>query len=137
MEVDLAELLPDLGIFRVDLHIDQSDPMVAMSRERQLRSFELVRKLIQSDYAFTDKDGARDFFTRITGLYKNLNYAREGSPDHERLTKEIDELRSELAGLQAQLDYLMARQADDAIDTSGPLGSTMGNHSSSTSILER
>ena len=37
-------------------------------------------------------DEARDFFTRITGSYKNLNYSPEGSPEYQRYRQEILEL---------------------------------------------
>ena len=43
-----------------------------------------------SDYAFEDKAQARDFFTRLTGLFKNFNYAAEGSSEYIQLQAEID-----------------------------------------------
>jgi hypothetical protein len=42
-----------------------------------------------------DKPVVRDLFTRLTGLLKNFNYAREVSPDCQRY---LDGIRS-LAGL--------------------------------------
>lgn len=47
---------------------------------------------MRSEYRFRDKGEARDFFTRITGAYKNLNYSPEGSQDYERYRQEILEL---------------------------------------------
>jgi V/A-type H+-transporting ATPase subunit A len=38
-----------------------------------------------------DKPVVREFFTRLTGLFKNFNYAREDSPDYQRY---LDEIRS-------------------------------------------
>ncbi len=64
--------------------VDASTP-----RERQVESFELVKQLIDAEYNFKDRDAAREFFTRITGLYKNWNYAAPDSPDHERYQGEI------------------------------------------------
>jgi V/A-type H+-transporting ATPase subunit A len=64
----------------------------SMSLERQLESFQLLKGLIDREYRFSDKDEARDFFTRITGAYKNLNYSPEGSQDYERYRQEIVEL---------------------------------------------
>jgi hypothetical protein len=32
-----------------------------------------AKGLISRDNAFRDKDAARDFYTRLIGLYKNLN----------------------------------------------------------------
>jgi len=61
----------------------------SMSLERQLESFQLLKGLIDREYQFGDKDEARDFFTRITGAYKNLNYSPEESPDYQRYRQEI------------------------------------------------
>jgi V/A-type H+-transporting ATPase subunit A len=63
-----------------------------MPRERQLASFRLLKKLLTAEFKFQDKDAARDFFTRITGLYKNWNYSRADSPDYERFMTEIEQL---------------------------------------------
>ena len=68
------------------------DVDVSMPRERQLESFQLLKGLIQRDYRFHDKDEARDFFTRITGLYKNFNYSPRESPEYGRYRKEIEDL---------------------------------------------
>jgi V/A-type H+-transporting ATPase subunit A len=68
------------------------DVDVSVSRERQLESFQLLKGLIGREYRFPDKDEARDFFTRITGLYKNFNYAAPDSPDYQRYQGEIEEL---------------------------------------------
>ena len=67
--------------------VDASTPV-----ERQKEAFELVRGLIQRDYPFKDKDEARKFFTQLTGLLKNLNYAAQGSPDYTAYLAQIDEL---------------------------------------------
>jgi V/A-type H+-transporting ATPase subunit A len=63
-----------------------------MPRERQLASFRLLKKLLAAEFKFQDKDAARDFFIRITGLYKNWNYSRADSPDYERFMTEIEQL---------------------------------------------
>jgi V/A-type H+-transporting ATPase subunit A len=73
------------------------DVDVSMSLERQQKSFQLLKKLIETEYRFKDKDEARDFFTRITGAYKNLNYSPEESPDYERYQKEIESLAVDYA----------------------------------------
>ncbi len=67
--------------------VDSSTPA-----ERQKEAFELVRNLIQRDYPFKDKDEARRFFTQLSGLLKNLNYAATGSPDYTRYRAAIDAL---------------------------------------------
>ena len=65
---------------------------VSMPLDRQLESFQLLKKLIQQRYQFEDKDSARQMFTKITGLYKNLNYSPRTSPEYERYRREIEEL---------------------------------------------
>ena len=44
--------------------VDASMPM-----KRQLESFKLVKQLIDHAYELPDKDGVRNFFTKLTGLY--------------------------------------------------------------------
>jgi V/A-type H+/Na+-transporting ATPase subunit A len=67
------------------------------SLERQQLSFGKVCELVERSYAFNDKDQARDYFTRFTGLFKNFNYARPDSPDFQRYLKEIDVLAKSIA----------------------------------------
>ena len=43
-------------------------------------------------YAFDDKAAVRDYFTRLTGLFKNFNYAASDSPEYQRLLQDIDAL---------------------------------------------
>jgi V/A-type H+-transporting ATPase subunit A len=62
------------------------------SQARQKGTFELVRGLIQRDYPLKDKEEARRFFTRLTGLLKNLNYAAEGSAEHAAYRAQIEEI---------------------------------------------
>jgi V/A-type H+-transporting ATPase subunit A len=62
------------------------------TQERQKVTFELVRRLIQRDYPFKDKEEARRFFTELTRLLKNLNYASQGSTEHAAYMTQIDEL---------------------------------------------
>jgi len=71
------------------------DVDASMPRERQVESFKLVKQLIDAEYDFVDRDAAREFFTRITGLYKNWNYAVPDSPDYERYRGEIRALAEE------------------------------------------
>lgn len=72
---------------------------VSMSRERQLESFELLKGLIDRNYRFKDKDEARDFFTRLTGLYKNLNYTPRESPQYQHYVNDIEALATRFAAL--------------------------------------
>ena len=70
----------------------------SMPAERQKESFALVRRLIERDYNFKDKEQARGYFTRLAGLYKNLNFAATGSPDYDRLKAEIHDLEENYRG---------------------------------------
>ncbi len=65
---------------------------ISMSLERQVESFDLVKKLIDNEYDFKDKNETRDFFTRLTGLYKNLNYSPHGSNEYQKYLGEIEKL---------------------------------------------
>ena len=64
--------------------IDSSAPLA-----RQVALFDRVHAIVTRDYGFEDKEAVRRHFTRLTGLFKNLNYAVPGSPDAERLAAEI------------------------------------------------
>ena len=63
-----------------------------MPRERQVESFRFLKDLIDSEYDFADRDQARDFFTKVTSLYKNWNYAAPDTPDYQRYRDEITQL---------------------------------------------
>ena len=63
-----------------------------MPRKRQLESFRLLKGLIDADYRFKDKDEVREFFTELTGLYKNWNYSASGSTEFARYRKDITDL---------------------------------------------
>jgi len=65
---------------------------VTVPLERQKQMFLLVKRLIDREYEFKDKEQIRDYFTRLTGLFKNLNYSAAGSADFHRYLKQIDEL---------------------------------------------
>jgi V/A-type H+-transporting ATPase subunit A len=65
--------------------VDASVPL-----ERQRVAFAEVHALVTRDYAFTDKAAVREYFTRLTGLFRNFNYAETGSPEYKRLLRDID-----------------------------------------------
>ena len=60
--------------------------------ERQKLSFNKVYALVNQEYNFSDKEQIHDYFTRLTGLYKNFNYAGENSPEYSDLLTKIDQL---------------------------------------------
>jgi len=82
-----------LFVDMVFLQQDAFDPVDASTgMERQRESFDKIHELVQRDYAFDEKAAVRDYFTRLTGLFKNLNYAAVKAPEYGRLRQEIDEL---------------------------------------------
>jgi V/A-type H+-transporting ATPase subunit A len=93
---DFVTLQKSLLVDMVFLQQDAFDNVDAsMPLERQVESFDLLKSLVDRDYEFTTTDKAREFFTRITGLYKNLNYAAFDSPGYKRYRTEIEELAEE------------------------------------------
>ena len=77
----------------VYLQQDAFDPVdVSVSTERQKESFQLLLRLIDREYRFTDKEQIHEYFTRLTGLYKNLNYAEWKSQEYNSLIDRISEL---------------------------------------------
>jgi V/A-type H+-transporting ATPase subunit A len=69
---------------------DDIDASAPLPRQRAL--FDRVHALVTRSYVFEDKAAARAHFTKMTSLFKNLNYAPEGSPDAARLLAEIGTL---------------------------------------------
>ncbi|SHG26179.1 V/A-type H+-transporting ATPase subunit A [Kaistia soli DSM 19436] len=67
--------------------VDSSSPI-----ERQHALFDQVHSIVTRRYAFADKEAARQHFTKLTGLFKNLNYAASGSGEAQKLAAEIDTL---------------------------------------------
>ncbi len=67
--------------------VDASAPL-----KRQKETFGLVYDLVNRQYKFSDKQAARDYFTRLTGLFKNLNYAHPDSSDRANYLQQIHEL---------------------------------------------
>ncbi|MBT8441374.1 MAG: V-type ATP synthase subunit A, partial [Gammaproteobacteria bacterium] len=81
----------------VYLQQDAFNPVDAsVSLERQQETLELIDQLVSREYDFDSKDAARKHFVRLTNLFKNLNYAREGSSEYASLMRKIDALDSEV-----------------------------------------
>lgn len=76
--------------------VDASCPL-----SRQKASFDLVYGLLSRDYAFADKNAARDYFTRLTGLFKNLNYSSETGPDYSKYLQQIQDLAASVGPVAA------------------------------------
>lgn len=77
----------------VDMVFLQQDAFDAidasMSLERQKALFDRVYHVAKRDYAFDDKESVRHHFTRMTSLFKNLNYAAPGSGEAADLVEQI------------------------------------------------
>lgn len=77
----------------VYLQQDAFDPVdVSVPLARQRKCFDLICAIVDKEYEMDDKQAVRDFFTRLTSLFKNLNYAREDSPDYQRYWEDICKL---------------------------------------------
>ncbi|MDJ0681092.1 MAG: V-type ATP synthase subunit A [Xenococcaceae cyanobacterium MO_167.B52] len=77
---------------------DEVDASVSL--ERQKKSFDLVYDLICRQYKFENKNTVRDYFTRLTGLFKNLNYSRKHTPDYNDYLKQIHQLADSVSSLR-------------------------------------
>ncbi len=80
-------VLLDMAFLQQDA-FDEVDS--CMPRERQLESLRMIKQLIDRDYGFQNRDEARVFFTKVTGLYKNWNYSAPGSADYQTYKDEIE-----------------------------------------------
>jgi len=82
-------LLLDIAYLQQDA-FDPVDVSVPLDRQKQMLL--LLKRLIDRDRLFTDKDQVRDYFTRLTGLFRNLNYSRADSQDFESYLQQIEDL---------------------------------------------
>jgi hypothetical protein len=57
-----------------------------------------MNDLVRRAYRFEDKEAARDVFTRLTGLFRNLNYAPRESDDYSEHRTRIRELADRYGG---------------------------------------
>ncbi|MCQ8104587.1 V-type ATP synthase subunit A [Methylomonas sp. SURF-2] len=71
---------------------DKVDVSVPMQRQKE--TFMLIMRLIDADLQFSDQNHAREYFTRLTGLFKNLNYAVWQSNEYQQLLDKINHLIS-------------------------------------------
>ncbi|MEO1173717.1 MAG: V-type ATP synthase subunit A, partial [Myxococcota bacterium] len=87
---DYATYQKALFVDLVFLQQDAFDEVDAsMSRERQIESFRLMLEIVDTEYHLPSQDDARRFFTELTRLYKNLNYAAAGTPAYDRWRDEL------------------------------------------------
>ena len=82
-----------LFLVMVYLQQDAFDPVdVAVPLERQQESLNRIIELVNTSYHFTDKDAVRDYFTKLTGLFKNLNYSPSNSNEYHDYSEKIEQL---------------------------------------------
>jgi V/A-type H+/Na+-transporting ATPase subunit A len=67
--------------------VDGSVPM-----DRQKLTFDRIWDIVEQHRDFPDKTAVRQYFNKLTGLFKNFHYAAPESPDYQRLLAEIDAL---------------------------------------------
>lgn len=91
--ISMADFVTYQKGFLVDMVYLQQDAFddvdVSCPIDRQVRMLDLLDDLLWRRYDFADKDGARTFFTRLTGLIRNLNYAADGSPQYDQYLGEV------------------------------------------------
>jgi V/A-type H+-transporting ATPase subunit A len=93
----------------VFLQQDAYDPVdSSMPLERQKRSFDMVKAVVEADFDIEDRDVAQDFFTRLISLYKNLNYSPDDSAEYARYLREVEDLvdskRMKVAAAEEEAD---------------------------------
>jgi V/A-type H+-transporting ATPase subunit A len=90
---DFVILQKSVMVDMVFLQQDAFDKIDAsMPQDRQIESFLMLKDLVERSYDFDTTEKAREFFTRLTGLYKNLNYSEHNSPGYKRYLSEIEAL---------------------------------------------
>lgn len=81
--------LVDLAYLQQDAR-DEVDTSTPLPRQRE--AFARLQRIVSGSYSFTDRDSAREFFTRLTAALRNLNYARSDSEDYRRHAASIEVL---------------------------------------------
>ena len=92
--------LEDYIIYQKALFIDmvylQQDAFdevdVSTSLQRQKACFQLIVALVQGKLSFETKQQARDHFTHLIRLFRNLNYSRENTDAFKEYWREIESL---------------------------------------------
>ncbi|TYC64437.1 V-type ATP synthase subunit A [Rhodobacterales bacterium] len=85
-------LLQQKALFLDMVYLQQDafdDVDVSAPLARQQETFDLVYRIAGTDFDFQDKAAVRRFFTEQTSLFKNLNYAADGSSERKDLLDRI------------------------------------------------
>ena len=106
--VSLEDFVTSQAALFLDMVYLQQDAFddvdASVSLERQKAQFDMAYNAVTRSYAFADKAEARTYFTKLIGLYKNLNYAAENSPEHERLMDQIEQLDASTPVIAAETE---------------------------------
>ena len=76
---------------------DEVDANTPLARQKQ--SFDLLYDLVSRDYRLGDREHVREYFTRLAGLIKNLNYTPAGTPEYDRYHGQILDLADSVTAL--------------------------------------
>ncbi len=75
------------------LQQDAYDPVdVSVPIERQKILFNFLYDIINKEFKFTDKTEARNYFVKLTGLIKNLNYSQPKTNEYTKYYNQIVEM---------------------------------------------
>jgi len=96
-----AALFLDMVYLQQDA-FDDIDAAVPPSEQKAC--FARVCRIASRAYSFETTEDVRAHFTRMTGLFRNLNYARRGSTDAQRLLSEIEAADAAAPALRRQAE---------------------------------
>ena len=103
MQIYLKATFVDMVYLQQDA-FDSVD--VSMPLERQVESLTLVNQIVMRDYLFGDRDQAREYFTHMTGLFKNLHYSQPDTRAYKQFKQQILSARSERTSAGAGSEVL-------------------------------
>ncbi|MBT5223430.1 MAG: V-type ATP synthase subunit A [Gammaproteobacteria bacterium] len=69
---------------------DAVDAAVPLARQQE--NLNRIVDLVNKPYQFSNKEAVRDYFTKLTGLFKNLNYSPSNSNEYHDYCAKIDQL---------------------------------------------
>ena len=92
--------LEDYVVYQQALFLDMvylqqdafDDVDVSVPIDRQKENFQRIYQLVNTEYHFDDQEQIRSFFIKLTGLFKNLNYAVYNSNEYYELVAKIEGL---------------------------------------------
>ncbi|MGR9086133.1 MAG: V-type ATP synthase subunit A [Gammaproteobacteria bacterium] len=94
--ITLEDFVVYLEARMVDMVYLQQDAFdavdVAVPIKRQREVFAKLVAAVRTEYRFSEQEEARNFFTHMAGLFKNLNYAAYQTPEYFELSAKIESL---------------------------------------------